>query len=617
MNLKSSWFNLPLFKNIIKSNLIISKVSLLIFLGFFILSIIESSIGYVCIVVFVLSSIILTTAYPCAVQGYFIDKTKSTLLKSLPLDTKCIWFTNYLSGYLIVLVTLLIEGIGLILLSLIDQSYYYLFNPLTASSYRFILMIFVLLFIYYTIVFFFSSIAGSRLGQVIFSVFGYTFPVIILISLILFTKYLVPCQTDLVLRYSSWLFPVVSAIEYIENCNLTVFFHCLITVMIFGLSYFVYKNRDDEYIGEPLVYSKIILLFKIGVILGVTTLVFYLIVCLGRLDISLGSNGIVLLLLIYLIVGIIIGIIIETIFKNQYIYRKIVIYAVVLIVSFFTNYFVANNIYERSISSILKDSNVVGMIYDNYSVYGGIEFKDTDLNDLVNWLDNNRENIKRDHGYNEHSLISLYIYDKDDSSSNTYTYTFTKKGIIEYFNQRGNDYFNDLAGNFENEKYLNVYFDNENYYLNTNQVNKLYQICKDQNLKVQDYFNENVIGLVDFEGKSYFIKNSDEIKEFIINECSSQTELINKCDEFLNDKNNYLDTNNSLIKNYIEENYKIKNINDLYFVEYQILDFNETQVSYLLELSATSKDDSYSGNIIVDLKEVGNEIVIASIREGE
>ena len=72
-----------------------------------------------------------------------------------------------------------------------------------------------------------------------------------------------------------------------------------------------------------------------------------------------------------------------------------------------------------------------------------------------------------------------------------------------------------------------------------------------------------------------------------------------------------------MIKNYIEENYKIKNINDLYLSEYQILDFNETQVSYLLELSATSKDDSYSGNIIVDLKEVGNKIVIVSIRGGE
>lgn len=198
--------------------------------------------------------------------------------------------------------------------------------------------------------------------------------------------------------------------EFIQDgSNLIILFHVFIALIFLLLSYFVYKNRDDEYIGEPLVYSKIILFFKAGVILGITTLVFYLIVGLGKLDISLDSNSIILLLLVYLIIGIIVGIVVETIFKNQYIYRKIAIYAVILIASFLMNYFVANNIYEHSIDSILEESYVIGLMYDNHSVYGGIEFKDSDLNDLVNWLDNNRENIKRDNGYNENNLVS-FIY---------------------------------------------------------------------------------------------------------------------------------------------------------------------------------------------------------------
>lgn len=48
-----------------------------------------------------------------------------------------------------------------------------------------------------------------------------------------------------------------------------------------------------------------------------------------------------------------------------------------------------------------------------------------------------------------------------------------------------------------------------------------------------------------------------------------------------------------------------------------MLGFDETKVSYSLELSATSEEDSYSGNVIIDLKEVDNEIVIASIGGGE
>ena len=71
------------------------------------------------------------------------------------------------------------------------------------------------------------------------------------------------------------------------------------------------------------------------------------------------------------------------------------------------------------------------------------------MNDLINWLDNNRENIKRDNGYNENNLVSLYIYDEAGSNNKCIKLLLTKQGLYEYFNQRGNDYFNDLVGDFK------------------------------------------------------------------------------------------------------------------------------------------------------------------------
>ncbi|MFQ7173029.1 MAG: hypothetical protein ACLRQF_13735 [Thomasclavelia ramosa] len=92
-------------------------------------------------------------------------------------------------------------------------------------------MIIVLLFIYYTIVFLFSSIAGNRLGQVVFSIFGYTFPVIILISLILFYNIFSSLSYSFCIN-SSWLFPIVSAMEFIQDgSNLIILFHVFIALI--------------------------------------------------------------------------------------------------------------------------------------------------------------------------------------------------------------------------------------------------------------------------------------------------------------------------------------------------------------------------------------------------
>ena len=97
MNSRKSWVNIPLLKNIIKNNLFPAKVSLIIFVGVFILSLISGSnsgFSQICIVVYGISAVVLTTIYPCFIQSYQVNKTKSSMMCSLPLTTRCVC-TNF------------------------------------------------------------------------------------------------------------------------------------------------------------------------------------------------------------------------------------------------------------------------------------------------------------------------------------------------------------------------------------------------------------------------------------------------------------------------------------------------------------------------------------------
>lgn len=268
MNSRKSWVNKPLLRNVIKNNLFPAKISLIVFLGFFALALISADgtgIGQLCIGLFGISAVVLTTVYPCLIQSYLINKTKSSMMKTIPLQSRCVWFTNYLAGYLIVLITLLIEGIGIIFID-IARSYNLVFSG--NILFRFILMIFMLLFIYYTITFLVSSMAGNRLGQIIFSIVVYTLPVVLLGSLFIFNNYLVPGTINQFETYYIYVvFPLAAGLEFISTGNLVVIIHCFIALVLLELSYYVYKNRDDEHIDEPLVFNKIGIVLKSGIVL--------------------------------------------------------------------------------------------------------------------------------------------------------------------------------------------------------------------------------------------------------------------------------------------------------------------------------------------------------------
>ena len=621
MNLRESWINRPLFKSIIKNNLFPAKVSLIIFVGFFILASISddgTGIEQLCIAVFAFSSIVLTTIYPSFIQSYLIDKTKASIVKALPLSSKCIWFTNYLAGYLIILVTLLIEGIGVFLVDAF-RSYYSIF--MGPELYRFILMIFVLLFIYYTITYLVASMAGNRLGQIVFSIVAYTLPVVLMLSFVLFTTYLVPGQIDQIKNYyTSLVFPLVAGLEYIDTGDLMIFIHCFIALILLVISYYIYINRDDEYIGEPLVFRKIGIILKAGIILIVTVALFYLILLFAQIDITFGMKGIFILLLVYMVVGVIVAIFVEIIFKSTYIYRKLLIYIPILLIFFGINYVFANNQYYQTISNILEKQKISGELYmyslqNNYNFMMNLD-RENMLN-LIDYLNDNRDNIHYQQIDENDNMVTFSLFDVSNDNYNEYMleYCLDQEFMINYFKGLDDDYLTNLSTGFKDEKYLNCYYEGKSLYLNLEKVAQLYQIVKDQKIVPDDLLNGEMININGASGNEYIIKLDEQIKEFFgLASLVEQSEFIENCYNYIYDNNLLTDVDKELAK-VVKDELGIRDLTSLYDDEIELLEFNDDYTIYQVSLMALNDDASYDISLELRLEKVNDEIIIGSIRK--
>lgn len=612
MNLKNL-FNKDLFKNTIKNNLLFAKVSLMIFLGFFVLSTISAPLRIVCMLIFVVSAVILTTIYPSLIHKAFINKNSAALLKSFPLSSYCIWFTNYLSGYLIVLVTLLIEGIGVVLISLLDSNYYF-----SAFNFgRFFLMIFVLLFIYYTVTFLFSSMSGNRLGQIVFSISAYTLPVIVLLSLLMFSEYFIPNSVSyLFTDLNKWLFPLIAAANYIHDGSdlKIILVHCIIALILLIISYYIYFNRDDEYIGQPLVFNKIVILLKSSIVLICTIIIFYLILFTGQLVITFDIKGVLLLFFLYIIIGIIVAIGIEIIFKSNHIYRKVCLYSTLLGVFFIAGYFLVNNWYLKNLDEIFNYSQMSSNIY--YNLGGTLSLTRDETKDLVKWLNKHRENITS--RYNDYSCI-LQIEARDQNKfDRDFSYYFDKNAFVAYFNNKGEDYFDELMGEFGEEKYLIVLMEKKSYYLNATQVKQLYQMTETQKLKPENFFDDRFIRVYNNDSdREYLFEPNEQIITFIKNECSYQSEVVEACYEFMSNSDNYLiNDGNSVITNYVEQQLNFNGIENLYISDYRLVGFDEKLIYFEIDLTATNETNSIERNLIISLKYQDGIVVVDSVVKG-
>lgn len=533
MNSRKLWINSPLLKNIIKNNLFPAKVSLITFIGIFALTLLSgigSNIGILCIFVFAISAVVLTTIYPCYLQSYLIDKTKAAIMSSLPLDTKCVWFTNYLAGYLIALVTLLIEGTGIIVLIGYQGN---------CNFGRFILAIVMLLFIYYTMAYLVCCISGNRLGQVIFSLTAYVLPLVFVVVMIFIGPKVVPALEMGIDEHILYLiFPLGAGMDFIYNGSTFIFLHLIISIGLMALSYYIYKNRDNEYIGEPLVFHQIIIVLKAILVLIATICGFSIILLLVDMNINYGLLGISSLLLIYMLVGVVASIIVEIIFKGKYIYRHLLIYMPILAIVFGINYYVANQSYIDTVVNYQgkMESTISFNNDDNHSL---LRMEEKATKAFQKYLSEHREMIYYIKNSDDSRLASFICYQIDqDYSYWQSNYRFDKEALVDFFKGPGKQYFDhiyDIMDALKEEKYLIYYDYNDNIYLLDNEIDQLIRLIDNSVITPESIYKVETISFTGSSGKEYPVVSNEAIVDFLKSDKFYQRgDFIESCQRFFN-----------------------------------------------------------------------------------
>lgn len=628
MNSRKSWVNIPLLKNIIKNNLFPAKVSLIIFVGVFILSLISGSnsgFSQICIVVYGISAVVLTTIYPCFIQSYQVNKTKSSMMCSLPLTTRCVWFTNYLAGYLIALVTLLIEGLGLMMFLGLN-------NAGTEGNIfiRFIMAIFLLLFIYYTLTYLVCSLSGNRLGQVVFSLAAYALPVILLLGLIYISPKLVPSNLDLGINdtYLYLIFPLAAGMQFIYSAYPHIFFHLFLGIVTLICSYYVYKNRENEYIGEPLVFRRIIIVLKAILIIAVTICGFGVILLVSKINITYGFKGQSLLFLIYILIGMIVAIIVEIIFKGRHVYRNLLIYVPVLAIVFGANFMIANKQYLSGINNSRYEvtADLVAELAGNQE-YLSLSLNNEVTKEFLNYLSKHRDDLhfeKYDDEQQDLAMMYTYQYEHglDDDYYSYSIYYINKKAVIDFFNGPGNKYFDKLLNYTEGlkkEKSLICYVNDHAVYLNKEEIQELIKLLPNQEIKPKNIFSIKTYNLLNPDSVNYLISSNEAITNFITSdELIERAVFIENCRDVIDDINSDSTKFEEQIKAVVSTQFSHETIDMVYpNGDSTVIAFSNDEVIYQGTYEVVTKEgNNYTYPLEFTLKKGDDGVIVNDIKVG-
>lgn len=626
MNLRKSWVNVSLLKLIIKNNLFPAKISLIIFTAVYLLSllVINSDFNVICLIVFAFSAVILTFIYPCYLQSYLVDKNKSALIVSLPLDTKTVWLTNYLAGYLIALVTLLLEGIMLVIMMFVLKLDYIPNNLYL----RFLLTIIILLFIYYTITFLVCCMSGERLGQVAFSIMFYCMPLILIAGFTYISPRLVPMTIESV---DSWYYfmmiPLAAGIGFIQNGSHYLLIHFLTAVLLLILSYYVYKHRENEYVGEPLVFFKISIFLKMGLIIVGTILFFCLILIATKFDLNYGLSGILMMFLIYMIIGILVSLIVEVIFKGSHIYRNLAIYIPVIAMVFGLNYLIVN---ERYLNFYKNEENLLGSINNIYlSDYNYSLELDTEMvRDVQDYLSKHRNKIYVDEYFEKQKeRMSVHIYN-DNVSYDLFT---DSDLIVDFFENEGSKYFDELFeyDDLVDEKYVSTYINFDeyhgiNFYFNQDDINKLMASINNQKIVPKDLIEKDFIEFYGSHDK-WIIPLDDQLFDIIKDEAFLKRSIfVDEANTYLYDltseiaSTSYAPQFQAVLENVVGEKISLYYLNTETEYDFGLEEFSDTQVIYSsLYNVVTRSDEEHSIVVKYTAEKNGDTFVVTSIEAGE
>ena len=332
MKSKRYWLNKPLLFNIIKDNILPVKITLILCIGFFMLSLVSYSALVFLYGLFGISAVLLTSLYAGIIQGYLSNKAKASYVKTLPLSSSTFWFTQYVAGFLLITVTLFLQ----IVLLYIRMTYWRYYEHEHNMFSNLIFATIILVFIYYTISFFVVSISGKRVGQFIFAFALYGLPLLFYIGIIQVGNTLVAGNIlgldEEILRL---FLPVVSGVMYI-NYNTWSFFnvHIVIGILFFVGSYFAYVHRRLENTDEMILIDGIHYSIRFSIVVTATMVLYLLISQTGIIFYTYHTKDLLLAGLLYCFIGFVLAFGLELLLKSERIYRLLAMYIPLIIFSF-------------------------------------------------------------------------------------------------------------------------------------------------------------------------------------------------------------------------------------------------------------------------------------------